>query len=93
MKLLICSVFDNAIKAYQAPFYARTKAEAARGFADAVNAQNSQFAKHAADFTLFAIGVFNDVDADIEQEGAHQKIISALECLDEVDLTKVTKIA
>lgn len=80
MKLLICSIFDGAVGAYGAPFYARSKAEASRTFADACADTNHAFYKHAADYTLFSIGTFDDADGKIVQPAMHSKIITALEC-------------
>ena len=80
MKLLMCSIFDAAIGIYSAPFYARSKGEASRNFSDAVNDAKTDYCKHPSDFTLFAVGVFDDKDATIEQQSQPTKIITALEC-------------
>lgn len=80
MILHILSIFDEAIGAYSPPFYARSVAEGIRNFSDIVQDKNSHISKHAADYTLFAIGVFHDHDGKIEQQAMHKKLITGLEC-------------
>ncbi len=54
------TVYDSATEAHMRPFFAQTDGEAIRSFQDAVNDPQSAFYKHPADFTLFAIGSFDD---------------------------------
>lgn len=58
--LLMFSVYDAATEAFMQPFFARSKGEAVRSFTAAANAEDHQFYKHADDYTLFQIGVFDD---------------------------------
>ncbi len=58
MKLLVFAVFDAAAEAYLAPMFFNTKGECIRTFVDACNAEDHQFARHAADYTLFHIGFY-----------------------------------
>lgn len=60
MKLIVCCVFDSAVKAYVTPFFSRSKGEAARSFSDAVNGQKSNLSEHPADFTLMYLGEWSD---------------------------------
>lgn len=59
-KLRGYSVFDSKAEAYLRPFFAPTRGLAIRSFADAINDKASDMAKHAADYTLFEIGEFDD---------------------------------
>ncbi len=60
MILLAFSVFDAAAEAYMAPTFMQTKGQAIRSFADAVNEEGHSFARHAADYTLFHVGMFDE---------------------------------
>lgn len=66
MKIKLFSVFDSKVGAYMQPFYARTSGEAVRSFQDAIVREGSQFGTHAEDFTLFELGTWDDVSAQIE---------------------------
>ncbi|AXH76368.1 MAG: nonstructural protein [Microviridae sp.] len=81
MKLLLCSIYDGAVAAYQPLFTSRSKGEASRTFADAVTDTNSPFNKHPGDFTLYAVATFDDKLCLIEPIEPTEKIITALECL------------
>ncbi|UOF80675.1 DNA binding protein vP5 [Microviridae sp.] len=60
MKLKVFSVYDSKAEAYLQPFFSTTLGMATRMFGDAVKDQQHNFNKHAADFTLFQIGEFDD---------------------------------
>lgn len=60
MEMKIFTVFDDKTLAYLRPFYSLTEGEAIRSFSDTVNDPESMFHKHAADYTLFEIGVYDD---------------------------------
>lgn len=68
MKLGIFSVYDEKAEAYLQPFFALTKGSALRAFADAVNDPKHEFARHAADYTLFQIGFFDQETGFVESE-------------------------
>ncbi len=59
MRLHIFSVYDSKAEAFLPPFFYGTKGQAMRSFGDAVNEEGHQFRKHAADYTLFYVGVFD----------------------------------
>ncbi len=59
MILLVFSVYDAAAEAYLEPMFFGTKGMAVRSFSDAINAEDHAFGRHAADFTLFHIGMFD----------------------------------
>lgn len=62
----IYTVHDAKAAAFLPIFTARANGEAIRSFSEAINSADHQFAKHAADFTLFEIGKFNDETGVIE---------------------------
>lgn len=80
MMLHVFSVFDHAVSAFLPPFYARSKGEAVRSFSEACNTEDHQFTRHAADFTLFELGLFDDSCGAFQQLSAPTRVISALEC-------------
>lgn len=53
-------IYDSKIEAYNRPFTARSKGEAIRSLITEASNSESPLAKHAADYTLFEIGEFND---------------------------------
>ncbi len=59
MILLAFAIWDAAAEAYLPPMFMTTKGQAIRSFADAVNEEGHQFARHADDYTLFHVGQFN----------------------------------
>jgi len=64
MKMVICAVYDQAVKAYMQPFFQRTEGEAIRSFIDAVNANDSHFSKHPQDFVLMKLGSYEDSNGE-----------------------------
>jgi len=78
MKYLIYSVYDVATETFMMPVYAKTEAEAIRGFKEAASAPDNAIGKHPADYSLFRIGEFTDHNADLRTE-TPSCILSALE--------------
>lgn len=66
MNLFIFSVHDEAAGAYMTPFFLPTAELAKRVFAECVNNPEHQFGKSTGDYTLFSIGIFNQIDGSIE---------------------------
>lgn len=66
MKLTMFSVHDSKTELFIQPFYALTPAAGVRMFAQASNDAETQFNKHAADFTLFELGVFDQSTGTVE---------------------------
>lgn len=65
MQLRAFTVYDSKVEAYLRPFFMHTDAEAIRAFKDTVNDGQSPFCKHPEDFTLFAIGHFDESDGHL----------------------------
>jgi len=66
MMLLAFSVFDAKADAYLRPFFAETKGLALRSFIDSVQDPQSPMFKHAEDYTLFRVGVFDQATGKFE---------------------------
>lgn len=84
MKTKIFCVYDCKAEAYLQPFFMGTKGQAIRAFTEVVNDPNHAFNKHAADYTLFEIGEYDDATAGISAHGAKQSLGTALEFKREV---------
>ncbi len=56
-------IYDSKVEAYNAPFCFPSRGQALRQFQDLANDRQSIIFKHAADFTLFEIGEFDDANA------------------------------
>lgn len=54
------SVFDNKAKVFSQPFYTVNDSTAIRMFRDAAIDPQTSLAKHPEDFSLYAIGRFDD---------------------------------
>jgi len=80
--LLMCSVYDQVVRAYLPPLFVRTKAEAIRSFSDAVGDEKHEFRRHAADYHLALVGHFDDNSGVVTAVGP-ERLIGASECLPE----------
>lgn len=65
MILLAFSVYDAAAEAYMPPTFMQTKGQAVRSFADAINEEGHAFARHAEDYTLFHVGMFDESKGEL----------------------------
>jgi len=61
----IFSIYDEKSEAYLQPFFLDTDGQAVRAIVDCLNDSNHNFARHSADYTLFALGEFDDQDATL----------------------------
>lgn len=76
------SVHDIAVGAFLPVFFARSKGEAIRSFAAAVNDAGHQFAKSKGDYNLFFLGGFDDNSGMlIPSELGPERVIGAIECV------------
>lgn len=64
MKLF--TVYDSKAEAYLVPFYERTTGLAIRAFSSASNEKEHQFNRFPADYTLFELGEFDELTAEIK---------------------------
>lgn len=65
MKVKVFAVYDSKLEAYLAPQFMQTNGQMVRAWETAVNDPSTQFSKHPADFTLFAIGEYDDATGDL----------------------------
>lgn len=75
----VYAIFDQAIKAYGHPFYARTNAEAIRGFQKEVNTEASVLFQSPSDYTLFCIADYDDESGVLTPLSAFESLGTALQ--------------
>lgn len=80
MRHKVFAVFDSKAEGYLQPFFSFTAGQATRMFSDAVQDSGHQFHKHAADYTLFQIGEYEDATGTLV-ETPRVSLGSALEYL------------
>lgn len=73
------SVYDSKVGSYLPTFAARSRGEAIRMFETAANDVQHQFHKYASDYTLFEIGSFDDMTAQLISLDAKISLGTALE--------------
>lgn len=79
MKLLGCSIYDDAVKAFMPPLWYRSRGEAVRSFLDAFAAEKSQFTPHAGDYAMYALGEFDDQSGSFAAFATPEKLLGGLE--------------
>lgn len=79
MLMKIFTIYDCKAEAHLPPFYCPAAGTAIRSFGEAADDPSHAFCKHAADYTLFQIGVFDDSNASIEMYEAKISLGTALE--------------
>lgn len=67
MRLLAFSIYDSKVERFIQPFFDVTTGSAIRSFGDAVNDNSTAFWKHAEDYTLFHVGIFNQEKGTFEK--------------------------
>lgn len=77
------SVFDTAAGVYSPPFFSITKGLAIRMFSDMAKDPKTSIGQHPNDFTLFALGEFDDNSGAIISLPTPVPIIKANETLTE----------
>jgi len=60
MNLKVFSIYDSKAEAYLPPFHMKSNGEAIRAVTDLVNDAKHNFSKYAQDYTLFAVGTWDD---------------------------------
>lgn len=74
MEKIIFTVRDSKVERYLQPFFETTKASAMRAFGDVCNSDDHQFKIHSGDYTLFAIGTFDDESGEIRPYKTHENL-------------------
>lgn len=77
----IFTVYDEPAGAFLQPFFEKTRATAIRSFMDACSRPDHQFVTHSSDYTLFAVGDFDEVTGLITAYPVPERIIGAAECV------------
>lgn len=75
----IFSIYDSKAERHLPPFFMSTKGEAIRAVTDALHDSNHQFCRHSEDYTLFELGEFSDIDAEIRLHEAKVSLGNLLE--------------
>lgn len=75
----VFSIYDSKAGAYIQPFFMRSVGEALRALQTVMSDPTHQFARHAADFTLFHLGSFDDSSAKFECLSAPRSVVGLLE--------------
>lgn len=78
MRLGVFSVYDQAVKSFLQPFYARHVGEAVRSFTDLANNPETNVYRHPGDFVLYRLGEFDD-GSGLFECGEPVRIVSARE--------------
>lgn len=76
--LLIVTVFDQPAAAFLSPFFVPTRGVAIRSFRSAVLQEGHQFNAHASDYTLFAVGEFDEFSGQVTPYPAPEPLITGL---------------
>lgn len=77
----VIAVRDDAVGAFQIPFFTRSTAEAVRGFTDAVNNPETPFYKHSKDYTLWLLAHFDDNTGAFNLPDTPELIVHAMNVL------------
>lgn len=78
-KLRVYAVYDSKVKAYMNPFFMRSDGEALRGWMDVCNDKSTQFNKHPGDFSLMALGEYDEQSGKFSCEAAPRSLGLAVE--------------
>ena len=79
MILEIYAVHDAAVGCFNQPLFFRSRGEAVRSFQGAVADENSQFARHAKDYSLWFVGTYDDSLASFEAPSKPDRVCGALD--------------
>lgn len=79
MELRVFSIRDEKVGAYLQPFFSPTAGSAIRSVTDIVNNPDHQMSKHAQDFVLFELGIYDDVAGSFKTHDAPRSLGVLLE--------------
>ena len=80
------AIYDSKAESYNAPFCFGAVGQAVRAFADLANDQQSNIAKHPADYNLFEVGTYDD-QIGIVEAVTHINLGCALTFVDQYEVT------
>jgi len=78
MEHQLYAVYDSKAEAFLPPFIMPNTATALRAFKAAAENEQHQFYAHAADYTLFGLGYFDDSTGKIQSLDVHENLGTAL---------------
>lgn len=82
MILQAYAVFDTKAEAYLQPFFMRSRGEAMRAFMDSIQDEKHTFSRHAVDYKLMYIGLFDDSSGVIQGINTGPELVmSGAECM------------
>lgn len=87
----VFSVYDVKVGAFLAPFFCRAEGEAVRAFVNAVNAPDHDFMRFPEDYSLFALGEFDEESGMMKLAKAPLQICTALELVGKRGVAKVVE--
>lgn len=68
MQLKIFSIYDEAVQAYNTPFFMLTRTEAMRAFENMARDENTNISKHKSDYHLYYLGVYDNATGLVKQD-------------------------
>lgn len=74
MRLKVFGIYDSKTEAYLPPFMMSTIGEAERAITNHVNDPEHNFCKYAEDFTLFELGLWDNLTGRYELHDAPKSI-------------------
>ena len=82
MKLEAYCVHDSAVGAFNRPQDFRARGEALRSFSDAVSNPEAGFSNHAAHYSFYFIGVYDDATGElVANAGGPERVCGAQDFL------------
>lgn len=79
MKLDVFSVYDSKAEAFLQPFFCVNRGVAVRNFQAAAQDERHDFHRHAADFTLFRLGTWDQVTGEFEMAEVKESLGTAIQ--------------
>lgn len=80
--LKVFSIYDSKAEAYLLPFFCVNTAVAIRSFSTGARDKGSDFFRHAADYTLFEIGIWDPSKGSWVANDIKKSLGTALEFLE-----------
>lgn len=81
MIMKIFAVRDAKVEAFLQPFFSPTMPAAIRSISEVVNDPQHTFSKHAADYSLWSLGEFDDTNGNIIPDNPVQHIANLVEMI------------
>jgi hypothetical protein len=85
MKLEMFSVYDQKARAFCTPFFCPNEHVALRAFTSSANDQTTEIGRYPTDFSLFALGSFDDATGAFDIKSEPQHIALALTVVQPVE--------